>query len=142
MSTISNPEPAARATVRIANRDWEIVPIEKFTWPETRLLKEASGGMGAVECGKRLADGDPEAWLAYFFVCLKRHWPRLTLQELEEAIGDRPLVEVIESVQEATPEVAAGPPVELAPEREPQKGANSGEQTRPPLTPGTSGSPT
>lgn len=137
--------PAKRVLITLAGREWQLVPMHKLTLPESTEAKRLSGGMSLADMEEGIGKADSEAWFAWLFVSIRRQWPTLTVKDLEAAIGDIPLLEVIESVKVDDPE---GHEVGRPPDSAPQSGADnptsedgSSEKTQAPSTPGTSGSP-
>jgi hypothetical protein len=126
-----DPRPAARVYVTVNEQKIELVPTAKLTWPETKEAKRVSG-MPLVEMEEGLQKADPDAWFAWIYVSLRRVYPKTTEAELEAAIGDTPIIAVIESVEEEAPEVAApDPPAFPSPSvsAAPRNGGDSGEKT-------------
>jgi hypothetical protein len=130
-----DPRPATRVYVTVNEQKVELVPTSKLTWPEVREAKRVSG-MALVDLEQGLKDADPDAWFAWIYVSLRRAYPSTTEAELEAAIGDVPMVAVIESVEGEASEVAApDPPASpfTSASDEPTNENGSGETT-PPLS--------
>jgi hypothetical protein len=142
---MSDPRPAKRVYVTIAEVRHELVPTSKLTFPETKVMKRVSEGMALVEIEQGIAKADPDAWFAWIYVSLRRKRPTLTVEELETAIGETPIVAVINSAEDEASEVAdPDPPAQrLANGSDEQPSDNgSGEKTQPPSIPAIAGPPT
>lgn len=134
----------ADITITVDGREWVLVPTDKLTFPEIREVKRVSGGMNLAQFEEGVAGYDADAWFAWIYVSIRREWPKLTVAELEHAIGDAPLAYVIGSVKggdDDAPEVAPGPPAGGGTTPAPAS-SNGSEPTPEPSTPGTSGPPT
>lgn len=129
-------------TVHISDRDWTLVPIEKLSFKEARELKRASGGMTPAEVMRGVEGLDADATFAWLYVSIRREWPSLTMEELEHAIGDTSVVDVVSSITDMdAPEVATGPPAVAGATDAPALNGDSAT-TPQASTPGTSGPPT
>lgn len=115
MSTINNPRPGRRSYLPLADRRWTLVPIDKLTVPELRLVKSVAPGMGLGQLERGLSDGDAEAWFAWLLVSMRREDDKVTPTLLEKMIGETPLFELIESVETETLGEATEPDPESSP---------------------------
>ena len=98
--------------------------------------------MPLVDMEQAIQKADADAWFAWMYVSIRRQWPALTEKMLEDAIGDTPVVAVIETVEREAHEVAAPLPPVRAPESgavELRNGSGFGEPTPLPSTLATSG---
>jgi hypothetical protein len=130
--------------VTVDGQRWQMVPLEKLTWPETKELKRLSEMPMAV-ASKALKQSDPDAWFAWLYVSIRRQRPTLTEAELTAAIGDTPLMAVIATAEEEAPEVAAPDPPAPGSKSdadEQPNGSGSGETIPELSTLETSGQPT
>jgi hypothetical protein len=137
MAMSDKPEPAFRSYVTINELRWELVPTDKLTWPEVKEAKRVSG-MALLDMEGGLLKADPDAWFAMLFVSIRRQWPTLTEKELEDAIGDTPIMAVLDSIEKEAPEVAGPVPPAKQPEpptsvKRPDENG-SGDETRQPST--------
>jgi hypothetical protein len=142
---IEDPRPAKRVFITVAEQRWELVPTDKLTFPETKEVKRVSDGMSLKELNEGITNVDGDAWLAWIYVSIRRKWPTLTFEELVQTIGDTPVADLIETLEEETPEVAAAdPPARPALNGvgEQQNGNGSGEKIPQPSTLATAGPPT
>lgn len=139
--SVDEVRPAKRLFVTIAEVRWELVPTGKLTWPETVEAKRISG-MPIVDMEVGIGKADPDAWFAWMYVSIRRKRPTLTEAELMAAIGDTPLVAVIESVEEEGPEVADPDPLAqplTSDDAAEPNGSGSSEKIPPLSIPETSG---
>jgi hypothetical protein len=145
-----DPRPEPRAYVTIAETEWELVPTGKLSWPEAKEIKRVTAspgvpGMALVDLERGLASSDPDAWLAWIYISIRRTRATVTIAEIEALIGDTPVVAVIETVRRDAPEVAAPDPPARTSENasvEQKNGSGSGEKIQPPSTPVTVGNQT
>jgi hypothetical protein len=68
---VDNARPEARVYVTVDGQRWQMVPLEKLTWPETKELKRLSEMPMAV-ASKALKQSDPDAWFAWLYVSIRR----------------------------------------------------------------------
>jgi hypothetical protein len=104
--------------VTLGGDRYELVPTAKLTFPEIRLIKKMTG-MSLVELETGLAGADPDAWFAWLFVSMRRQHPTIQESDLENLIGDSPLLAVIEAVK------SEGGGADLPPGRLPRNGASA-----------------
>jgi len=136
-----DPRPAERVYVTVNETRYELVQTSKLTFPETKEAKRISG-MPLVDMEVALGKADPDAWFAWMYVSIRRTQPTLTERQLEQAIGDTPIVAIIESVEKEAPEVAAADPPAHASASDAsvqQNGKGSGEKIPEPSTLETAG---
>lgn len=141
---IDDPHPAARVYVTVGGKRWELTPTNKMTWPEAKEAKRICG-LALVDMEAAIQKADPDAWFAWLFVSIRRQWPALTEADLTHAIGDTPIVAVIETVEDDAPEVAFPDPPASASVSDATANGNdsdSGSTTLLPSTRGTAGQPT
>lgn len=86
-----DPRPAERVYVTVNETRYELVQTSKLTFPETKEAKRISG-MPLVDMEVALGKADPDAWFAWMYVSIRRTQPTLTERQLEQAIGDTPIV--------------------------------------------------
>jgi len=142
---MSEPRPAVRITIPIGGVVRDLIPTEKLTLPELKTVKRVSGGMALADFEDGLKKGDGDAWLAWIYVSLLRVQPTLTVQELEQVIGDEPLIGLVEKVEREAPEVAQPDPPDLTSSNGSAATTNdngSGGKTPEPSTAAISGHPT
>lgn len=133
--------PGERRYVTLQEARYELAPIEKLTFPESKLVKSMCG-MGLGSFGQAIQDLDGDAWFAYLFVSIRRQHPSFTEADLDRLVGDTPLIVVIETLADETPEVALpDPPAlpSLSGDGDPKNGNGSGETIPQPSTLATAG---
>lgn len=109
---MADPRPAERVYVTVNDVRYELVPVDKLTFPELKEVKQVSDGMTLVELEQGLAKVDGDAWFAWIYISQRRSKVPMSADELAQAIGDTPIIAVIETVEREAPEVAApDPPV-------------------------------
>lgn len=141
---METPTPTVRTFVTVDGTKYELVDFDKMTWPETKVAKQVSG-MNLAQMEQGCLGMDPDAWFAWVLVSIRRQQPRLTERDLEQMIGDTPLVAIVETVEREEPEVShPDVPPDLSPDTSststPLSSNGSGESTLPPSMPVISGS--
>lgn len=130
----NDPRPTKTVVVTIDGQRWEMTPLDKLTFPETKELKRVSDGMSLKEVGEGIEGIDGDAWFAWMYVSIRRKCPTLTVAELEAAIGDTPVGAIVEAAETVAPEGAdADPPAPASANDalEQQNDNGSGEKTLP-----------
>lgn len=116
---MADPDEPLAVFITVADMEYELAPTNKLTFPEVRELKAASGGMTLKQVEEGIQEADPDAWVGWIFVSVRRKWPNLTLEEFFQAIGDTPMIEVIATVRqeedEPSPPVVAADAAALTP---------------------------
>lgn len=135
--------PAQRVYVTVGHREFLVVATDKLSMPELREAKRISG-MPLADMEVAFAKADPDAWTAMLYVSIRRVEPTLTVEDLDRMFGDTPLMAIVETIRDETPEVAVPDPLASTSTNDNNDQKNeldSGEKILPVSTPVTSGSP-
>lgn len=111
---------------------WELVPTGKLLPAELKELKRVTR-LALVPFEQALNDADIDAWAAWIYISIRRVNPHITIPDVERELEQKPLVEVMESIERETPEVVDPVPPDG------QAGDASGLTTQPVSTPASSG---
>lgn len=125
--------PEDRTSVTIKGVRYDLVSIEKMSFPELRMLKRETLGMTPQQVLDGITEVDPDAWFGWLLVSIHRVDPEITTAKLTAMLGDMSIEELLvgseteDSGGAAQPDPPTPPPAAAAGST--QNGTESGMST-------------